>query len=158
MSRIPYSPRVETWNAVGGEGFPSTSLGIVRVRYLAEKPRRWRLSTCPASQFCWLLSHQAPAFRRTSGIRPGEDWVVSVHEGDPFFPTWVDVGVGATVKWTNYGSGPEVVRSGTPTHPTPVFSAWIAPNASFRYTFTRTGTFEFFLKDHPDIQGRVTIR
>ena len=92
------------------------------------------------------------------GHSPGEDWVVSVHEGDPFFPTWVDVGVGATVKWTNYGSGPEVVRSGTPTHPTPVFSAWIAPNASFRYTFTRTGTFEFFLKDHPDIQGRVTIR
>jgi hypothetical protein len=36
MSRIPYSPRVETWNAV--DEFPSTSLGIVPVRYRSEKP------------------------------------------------------------------------------------------------------------------------
>ena len=92
------------------------------------------------------------------GHAPGEDWGVSVHDADPFSPTWVDVGVGATVRWTNYGLAPEVLRSGTPTHPTPVFSAWIAPNASFAYTFTRTGTFEFFLQEHPDIQGRVTIR
>jgi len=35
MSRIPYSPRVETWKAAGE--FPSTSLGIVRVRYPSEK-------------------------------------------------------------------------------------------------------------------------
>ena len=92
------------------------------------------------------------------GHSPGEDWGVSVDEGVPFFPAWLDVGVGATVKWTNYGRASAVLRSGTPTHPTPVFSAWIAPNASFRHTFTRTGTFEFFLKDHPDTQGRVTIR
>ena len=92
------------------------------------------------------------------GHSPGEDWGVSVDEGVPFFPAWLDVGVGATVKWTNYGPASAVLRSGTPTHPTPVFSAWIAPNASFRYTFTRTGTFEFFLKDDPDTQGRVTIR
>ncbi|TMC77015.1 MAG: hypothetical protein E6J15_04780 [Chloroflexi bacterium] len=25
-------------------------------------------------------------------------------------------------------------------------------------TFTQTGTFEFFLQDHPDVQGRMTIR
>src|SRR5213594_310803 len=29
MRRIPYSPRVDTWKAVGGKEFPSTSLGIV---------------------------------------------------------------------------------------------------------------------------------
>jgi len=92
------------------------------------------------------------------GHSPGEDWGVSVHEGDPFFPVWVDVGVGATVKWTNYGGAPQVLRSGTPSHPTPVFNAWIAASLSFRYTFTRTGTFEFFLQGHPDVQGRVTIR
>ena len=111
MRRIPYSPRVDTWKAVGE--FPITSLGIVRVRHLAE---------------------------------------------NPFFPAWVDVGVGATVKWTNYGDAPQVLRSGTPAHPTPVFTASILPNVSFRYTFTQTGTFEFFLQDHPDVQGRVTIR
>jgi len=92
------------------------------------------------------------------GHRPGEDWGVSIHEADPFFPAWVDVGVGATVEWTNYGGAPQVLRSGTPAHPTPVFSASILPSLSFRYTFNQTGRFEFFLQDHPDVQGRVTIR
>lgn len=92
------------------------------------------------------------------GHRPGEDWEVSIHGANAFFPAWVDVGIGATVKWTNYGDAPQVLRSGTPSHPTPVFNAWIASNASFRYTFTQTGTFEFFLRDHPDVRGRVTIR
>jgi plastocyanin len=92
------------------------------------------------------------------GHRPGDDWGVSIHDADPFFPTWVDVGVGSTVNWTNYGAASQVLRSGTPAHPTPVFSASIPPNLSFRYTFTQTGTFEFFLQSHPEVRGRVTIR
>jgi plastocyanin len=92
------------------------------------------------------------------GHAPGEDWGVSIRDGDPFFPTSVDVGVGSTVNWTNYGIAAQVLRSGTPAHPTPLISASIPPKHSFRYTFTQTGTFEFFLQDHPDIQGRVTIR
>ncbi|TMF63815.1 MAG: DUF84 family protein [Chloroflexi bacterium] len=45
MSRIPYSPRVETWKAAGE--FPSTSLGIVRVRYPSEKrPFRPQIVAC----------------------------------------------------------------------------------------------------------------
>lgn len=110
-------------------------------------------------RFCWLfLISTACAGLTYFGHSPEEDWAVSVHEGDPFFPAWINVGVGATVKWTSYGSRAQVVRTGTPTHPTPVFSAWIATNASFRYSFTRSGTFEFFLQEHPDIRRRVTIR
>jgi plastocyanin len=88
----------------------------------------------------------------------GEDSGVSIHDGDPFFPAWVDVGVGSTVNWTNYGIAAQVLRSGTPAHPTPIFTGSIRPKLSFRYTFTQTGTFEFFSKDHPEVQGRATIR
>jgi len=92
------------------------------------------------------------------GHAPGEDWGVSLHDSDPVFPAWIDVGTGATVRWTNYGSAPQILRSGTPERPRPFFTAWIPPDASFSYTFTRTGTFEFFLQAHPEVQGKVTIR
>src|SRR5688572_31292064 len=38
MRRIPYSPRVETWNAVG-TGFPSTTVGIVLRTPARERPQ-----------------------------------------------------------------------------------------------------------------------
>src|SRR5947199_8734952 len=48
MRRIPYSPRVDTWKAAGE--FPSTSLGIVRVRYRPEKrPFRPEIAACARS-------------------------------------------------------------------------------------------------------------
>jgi plastocyanin len=94
----------------------------------------------------------------TFGHPPGEDWDLCIHDGHPFFPPWTDVGVGATVKWTNSGGVTQVLRSGTSAHPTSVFSGSIPPKRSFSYTFRQTGTFEFFLQDHPDVQGGVTVR
>jgi plastocyanin len=105
-----------------------------------------------------FLSSIACARPTYFGHAPGDDWGVSVHGADPFFPAWIDVGVGATVRWTNYGSTPQILHSGTPAQPTPVFVAWIAPGASFSYTFSLGGSFEFFLRGHPEVQGKVTIR
>src|SRR5206468_6804824 len=42
------------------------------------------------------------------GHAPGEDWGVSLHDSDPVFPAWIDVGTGATVRWTDYGSAPQI--------------------------------------------------
>ena len=92
------------------------------------------------------------------GHAPGDDWGVSINEGDGFLPDWVDVSVGATVVWRNYADSTQVLRSGTPSHPTSLINASIPPKLSFRYSFTQAGTFEFFLQDHPDVQGKVTIR
>src|SRR5881628_2892637 len=48
MRRIPYSPRVDTWKAVGGKEFPSTSLGIVGARSPNEKAEIGFLTAAPA--------------------------------------------------------------------------------------------------------------
>ena len=93
------------------------------------------------------------------GHQPGEPWGVAIIDSEPpFFPQWLDLPAGSTVSWWNQTSSPAVVHSGTPKQPTTAFVFWIAPESRASYTFTRSGTFEFFLTGRPNQTGRAIIR
>jgi len=92
------------------------------------------------------------------GHQPGEPMGVSIMDAATVFPEWVDVRTGSTVVWTNYSTSPQIVRSGTPEHPTPIFNAWLESGKTFSHTFARSGTFEFFSGFQPSMRGRVTVR
>jgi hypothetical protein len=72
--------------------------------------------------------------------------------GEPMGVTIMDAAT------TNYSTSPQIMRSGTPEHPTPIFNAWLEPGKTFSHTFASSGTFEFFSGFQPSMHGRVTVR
>lgn len=66
-------------------------------------------------------------------------------------PATMTVGVGDTVVWTNNESVVHSVTGG------PFNAPEINPGASYSFTFTGEGTFDYVCRFHPDMIGRVTV-
>jgi len=99
-------------------------------------------------------------------------------KGFAFGPATVDITKGTTVTWTNQDTVPHTVTTGTapPTFPplpsgaspTPfpslssgdgrVNSGRIEPNGTFSFTFSQTGTFNYFCAVHPAMKATLTVR
>jgi plastocyanin len=164
MSLIPYSPRVETWNAVGV--FPSTSLGIVRVRYLDEKEAaRDSLGAVRAgSRFvafgiAWALAACGSAPPGQPSLGPAASTAsVTITNGFAFEPAEVTIVRGGTVTWTNTGGTTHTVTSGTPDKPSNKFNHALDNGKTFTVTFDESGTFEYFCSIHQTMRGKVVVR
>ncbi|WP_269856096.1 plastocyanin/azurin family copper-binding protein [Streptomyces sp. RPT161] len=72
-----------------------------------------------------------------------------------FAPTSLKVKTGTTVTWTNKDSDAHTVTSsgsGGPLH-----SAPLTTGATYRYTFTKAGTYAYFCTIHPFMTATVVV-
>lgn len=69
-----------------------------------------------------------------------------------FHPSVVEVGVGATVTWTNEDELRHTVSSAE------MESGELEPGAGWSFTFDRPGRFRYFCMFHPRSVGEVTVR
>jgi len=77
-----------------------------------------------------------------------------------FAPNPVAIKSGTTVIWTNSDSASHTVTSGQPSDTTPgtLFdSGLIKPGKTFQFTFTKTGSQDYFCSVHPWMTGKVTV-
>lgn len=86
---------------------------------------------------------------------------VGVSVEDNFFtPANITVPAGTMVVWTDNGSNPHTVTSGTPSAATGLFdSGTLSGGGKFNFTFTKAGTYQYFCKFHGNIGmvGSVTV-
>ncbi|MFN2602584.1 MAG: plastocyanin/azurin family copper-binding protein [Gemmatimonadaceae bacterium] len=66
----------------------------------------------------------------------------------------LDVVVGTTVEWTNHDPLPHSVTAVDRSFN----SGLIAPGKTYRHTFTKVGTFNFFCMPHPFMKGTIVVR
>ena len=66
----------------------------------------------------------------------------------------LQVTVGTTIEWTNNDPMPHTVTSTNRSFD----SGLISPGKTWRYTFTKAGTFNFFCTPHPFMKGTVVVR
>jgi plastocyanin len=66
----------------------------------------------------------------------------------------LQVTVGTTIEWTNNDPMPHTVTATNKSFD----SGLINPGRTFRYTFTKAGTFNFFCVPHPFMKGTVVVR
>ncbi len=83
----------------------------------------------------------------------GSSSSISIVNGK-FRPKNVTVKLGATLTWTNNGDKPETITSDAPG----VFdSGPLAPSATWKYTFSKAGTFPYHSTDTSGMFGSVTV-
>lgn len=84
--------------------------------------------------------------------------VVDVSVGNFFFdPATVQINVGDTVRWTAVGGFHTVTAGDSPT-PNGMFTSGPPPLATFEFTFTDPGSFDYFCEIHPNMQGVVIVQ
>jgi plastocyanin len=82
---------------------------------------------------------------------------------DAFSPNPIKANVGDTVTWTNSDTTVHTVTSGAPGSPdgkfdsSPGLKTFIAPQATFKHTFTEAGDYPYYCGLHPQMVGTVTI-
>jgi len=70
-----------------------------------------------------------------------------------FGPSAMTVVAGTTVTWTNTSDAPHTVTSDTGAFG----SNPVAPSTSFRFTFSKAGTFNYHCSIHPYMHGAITV-
>jgi len=79
--------------------------------------------------------------------------VLGGYGGFSFSPSVLTVKVGATVTWTNTSSAPHTVTSDTG-----AFNGSLGGSgATFKFTFTRAGTFSYHCSIHPYMKATITV-
>jgi len=79
-------------------------------------------------------------------------------KGFAFNPNQPSLTKGATVTWTNTDGTTHTVTSGVPGTPTGKFNQSLDAGKAFSFTFTETGTYEFFCNIHQTMRGTVTVK
>lgn len=75
-----------------------------------------------------------------------------------FDPQEITVPVGTTVVWRNEDAFAHTVTSGTRGDPTGLFdSGNVAGGGSFEFTFEEPGTYEYFCRIHPGMDGTIIV-
>lgn len=78
--------------------------------------------------------------------------------GQSFTPTNLEVEIGTTVRWDNNSSETHTVTSGSNReHDDEFNSGDLPPGESYSYTFTETGTFDYYCIPHPGMEATVTV-
>ena len=79
-------------------------------------------------------------------------------KGFAFNPNQPSVTKGATITWTNDDGTAHTVTSGVPGTPSGKFNQSLEAGKTFSFTFTDTGTYEFFCSIHNSMRGTVTVK
>jgi plastocyanin len=79
-------------------------------------------------------------------------------KGFAFNPNQPSVTKGTTITWTNDDSATHTVTSGVPGTPSGKFDQRVEAGKTFTFTFTDTGTYEFFCNIHNSMRGTVTVK
>ena len=79
-------------------------------------------------------------------------------KGFAFNPNQPSVTKGATITWTNDDGTAHTVTSGVPGTPSGKFDQRVEAGTTFSFTFTETGTYEFFCNIHNSMRGTVTVK
>ncbi len=80
-----------------------------------------------------------------------------------YSPNPIQVGVGATVTWTNNDAQPHTVTSGSNAQPdnkfnsSPNFTPLLNPGQTFSFTFTEAGEYPYYCMLHPNMVGTVSV-
>jgi plastocyanin len=75
------------------------------------------------------------------------------------FPANTDVAKGTKVTWTNKDSTAHTVTSGTRPNKDGKFdSGQLAGSATFFFTFTDAGTFNYWCQNHSSMNGTITVK
>ena len=69
-------------------------------------------------------------------------------------PPILSVPVGTTVTWVNHDEEPHTVTSATGAFSSP----GLVNDDTFKETFTKPGTYEYFCKVHPFMKGTVVVK
>lgn len=109
------------------------------------------LATCDSS------SSPGPISGDNGGANSNPNEVRMV--GQSFSPANTEVQVGTTVTWTNESDLVHTVTSGTPDNQDDLFdSGEVSSGEEFSYTFTQTGTYNYFCIPHaPSMTGSVSV-
>ena len=79
--------------------------------------------------------------------------IVGIKHENSFDPNPIDVRVGDSVTWTNdHHEGHTVTSTSSEFN-----SGDIQPGQSFRHTFDKSGTFDYYCIIHPSMVGKVTV-
>ena len=74
------------------------------------------------------------------------------------FPPNMDVAKGTTVTWTNKDSVGHTVTSGTRPNKDGKFDGQLAAGSTFSFTFTDSGTYQYFCTVHSSMNGTITVK
>jgi plastocyanin len=72
-----------------------------------------------------------------------------------FQPASMTIKVGDVVVWKNVSDAVHTVTSNTEVFDTP---GMLSPNETFRFTFTRAGTFKYHCNIHPYMHGTIIVK
>jgi plastocyanin len=75
-----------------------------------------------------------------------------------FVPKEITITAGTTVVWTNEDSYSHTVTSGTRGNPTGLFDTEVQAGGTFQYTFDNPGTYPYYCKIHPGMDGTVVVQ
>jgi plastocyanin len=73
-----------------------------------------------------------------------------------FSPNSITIPAGSTVIWENAGNRPHTVTRTS--GPAKFDSGNMAPGATFQFTFTRSGTYEYDCLYHPFMTATIVVR
>jgi plastocyanin len=74
------------------------------------------------------------------------------------FPANVDVAKGTTVTWTNKDTTAHTVTSGTRPTKDGKFDGQLPAAGTFSFTFTDSGTYQYFCSIHSSMTGTITVK
>lgn len=104
----------------------------------------------------FLAASCGPRMGRAQSPEPVSAVTVELFQ---FRPARLEVGPGASVRWTNEDDVLHTVTAGEPGRPTGAFDGRLdRRGATFVHTFHRPGTYRYFCARHPHMQGEVTVR
>jgi len=79
-------------------------------------------------------------------------------KGFAFNPNQPSVAKGATITWSNDDGTTHTVTSGVPGTPSGKFDQRVEPGTMFSFTFSESGTYEFFCNIHNSMRGTITVK
>lgn len=74
------------------------------------------------------------------------------------FPATTDVAKGTKVTWTNKDATAHTVTSGTRPNKDGKFDGQVAAGATFSFTFTDAGVYQYYCSIHNAMTGTITVK
>jgi len=79
-------------------------------------------------------------------------------KGFAFNPNQPTVAKGATITWSNDDGTTHTVTSGVPGTISGKFDQHVEPGKTFSFTFSESGTYDFFCNIHNSMRGTITVK
>ena len=118
------------------------------------------LAGCAPVQETPMEPTQAEMTEPTEAEPPAEEETAGAEvamQGNTFQPAEISISAGTTVTWTNEDAVGHTVTSGTRGSPSGMFDESVNAGGTFSFTFTESGTYEYFCSIHPGMDGTVIV-